>query len=149
MYRSLLDRVTAEQHRFRCEPQPPCTEIQLDRLGESVLAELAAQLPEGYKEFLRLSNGLDWNGVVIFASERIQITSYPDRFISGFVEMNLIYREADSSRSLVFGSDGMDVYTYNQSTSSYEIHDAVSDDLIEALPSFDALIVKALTRSLQ
>jgi hypothetical protein len=32
---------------------------------------------------------------------------------------------------------------------SCETHDEVSPDLIETLPSFDAMIVKALTRCLQ
>jgi hypothetical protein len=149
MYRNLLNRVTEEQRQFRCEPQPPCTEAQLEQLAERAMAELATELPAEYREFLRLTNGLDWNGVVIFASERTPITSYPDRFIYGFVEMNLIFREADDSRFLVFGSDGMDVYTYDQSTSAYEIHDQVSRDLIDTVPSFDALITKALTRCLQ
>lgn len=149
MDRNLLNSVTEEQRRFHCEPQPPCTETQLERLAERVMAELARRLPEGYKDFLRLTNGLDWNGVVIFASERIPITSNPDRFINGFVEMNRIYRDADRFRSLVFGSDGMDVYTYDQSTGTYEIHDEVSNDLIETLPSFDAMITKALTRCLR
>src|SRR5918992_2326557 len=89
MYRHLLNSVTEDQRRFRCEPQPPCTDTQLERLAERAMAELAAQLPEAYQDFLRLSNGLDWNGVVVFASERVPITSRPDRFINGFVEMNL------------------------------------------------------------
>jgi hypothetical protein len=63
--------------------------------------------------------------------------------------MNLIYRDADRFRSLVFGSDGMDVYTYDQSKSTYEIYDEVAHELVETLPSFDAMITKALTRCLQ
>ena len=148
MYTSLLTSVAEEQRRFRCEPQPPCTEVQIERLAERVRAELAAPLPEGYKDFLRLSNGLDWNGVVIFASERIPITSHPDRFIHGFVEMNLLYRDADRSRSLVFCSDGMDIYTFDPLTDTYAIYDEVPHELIETLPSFDALMTKALTRCL-
>ena len=35
------------------------------------------------------------------------------------------------------------------STSTYEIYDEVAHDLIETLPSFDAMIAKALTRCLQ
>ena len=149
MYRSLLTSVTEQRRRFGSEPQPPCTEIQIAQLTDGVAKQLAAQLPAGYIDFLRLGNGLDWNGLVIFASERVAIASHPDRFIAGFVEMNLVFREADTSRSLIFGSDGMDVYTYDQSTGIYEIRDEVSRDVIDSLHSFDAMMVKALTRCLQ
>jgi hypothetical protein len=150
VYWDLLTRVAEEQRGYHSEPQPPCTETQLDRLAERVAAELAVPLPAGYRDFLRLRNGLDWNGVVILACERTPIRSHPDRFINGFVEMNLIYRDNVRYRSLVvFGSDGMDVYTYNQSTGAHEIYDEVAHELIETLPSFDALIVRALTRCLQ
>ncbi|HYR91867.1 MAG TPA: YrhA family protein [Terriglobia bacterium] len=149
MYRDLLNTVAEEQRRFGSEPQPRCTETQLERLVERVMSELAAELPEEYKDFLRLADGLDWNGLVIYASERIPIASNPDQFIRGFVEMNWTYREDDRFRSLVvFGSDGMDIYTYNQLAGTYEIYDEVPHELIETLPSFGDMMTRALTRCL-
>ena len=150
MYRDLLESVADEQRRFGSQSQPGCSEAQIERLSERVTRELAAELPDGYKEFLRLANGLDWNGVVIFASENVPITAQQVRFVFGLVEMNLIYREDDRfARLLVFGSDGVDIYVYNNVTRAYEIYDESSHELVETLPSFDEMMRKALRRSLQ
>jgi hypothetical protein len=47
------------------------------------------------------------------------------------------------------GSNGMDLYTYRISTDVYKVYDEVPHELIETVPTFDELMTKALTRSLQ
>src|SRR4026209_729318 len=117
MYRELLERIADVQRRLGNAPQAPSSEAQIERLLERVRAELRTELPIEYLDFLRLTNGLDWNGVVIYASETLPITGHPDRFISGIVEMNLNYREDPRFEVLlVIGSNGMDLYTYRIST---------------------------------
>ena len=150
MYQQLLDRVAEEQLRFKSEPQPPATEEQLQRVVEDGSKKLHTELPGDYLHFLRLTNGLDWNGVVIYGAGSNPLASHPDRSIADIVEMNLNYR--DDSRFgdlLVLGSNGMDIYTYRISTDRYEIYDEVPHELIESFPTFDELMSKALTRSLQ
>jgi hypothetical protein len=150
MYQELLRRVADEQRQFGSELQPPATEDQLQLLRDRARAELHAEFPTEYLEFLRLTNGFDWNGVVIYASDTVPIARHPDRTITGVVEMNLNYR--DDSRFedlLVIGSNGMDLYTYRISTGASEIYDEVPHELVETVPTFEELVTKALTRSLQ
>jgi hypothetical protein len=64
--------------------------------------------------------------------------------------MNLNYREDPRfAELLVLGSNGMDLYTYSISQGVYEIIDEVPHELVETVPTFDELMTKALTRSLQ
>jgi len=150
MYQELLSRVAEQERQFSSELQKPATEEQLQLLAELARKQLHAELPIEYLDFLRLTNGLDWNGVVIYASETLPITGHPDRFISGIVEMNLIYREDPRFEDLlVIGSNGMDLYTYRISTDAGEIYDEVPHELIETLPTVEELITNALSRSLQ
>jgi hypothetical protein len=150
MYQQLLDRVAEEQRRFGSEPQPPATEDQLQRVVEDGSKELRAELPDDYLQFLQLTNGLDWNGVVIYGAGRNPIAAHPDRSISDIVEMNRNYRDDPRFGDLlVLGSNGMDIYTYRISANRYEIYDEVPHELIETFPTFDELMAKALTRSLQ
>jgi hypothetical protein len=150
VYHDLLRMVADEQRRFGFQPQPPCSDAQIERLSERVGSELRMELPDGYKDFLRYTNGFDWNGVVVFAAETVPIAAQPDRSIAGLVEMNHIYRDDERfGPLLVFGSDGMDIYAYNGVNRVYAIYDEVPHELVETLPSFAEMITKALTRSLR
>jgi len=150
MYQDLLKRVAEEERQFGSTLQPPCTEAQIGTLVTRAKKELQATPPEDYLEFLKLTNGLDWNGVVVYSSETVSIVKHPDRSIAGLVEMNLNYRDdARFSDLLVLGSSGMDIYTYRVSTEIYEVIDEVPHELIETLTTFDELMNRILTRSLQ
>jgi hypothetical protein len=110
-------------------------------------AMLRADLPAEYLDLLRLTNGLDWNGVVIYASETVPIVAHADRSIAGVVQMNLVFRDAPAFQELiVLGSDGMDLYTYNLADRVYEQCDEVPHELIETFATFDALMTRLLTR---
>jgi hypothetical protein len=150
MYQELLKRVADEQRRFGSELQPPANEEQIKTLEERAARELKVELPDEYLDFLRRTNGLDWNGVVVFASESVPIVSHLDRSIPGVREMNLGYRDDPRfSDLIVFGSNGMDLYTFRISTGKYEIYDEVPHELIDTLSTFDELMTKILNRSLQ
>jgi hypothetical protein len=150
MYQDLLKQVAAEQAQFGSRLQPPATEAQIHRLMARARAELRAELPAAYLDFLRRNNGFDWNGVVIYASATVPIAGHEDRRIGGLVEMNLSARADERFYDLlVLGSNGMDIYTYRVLTGAFEIYDEIPHELIETVPSFAALMTKALTRSLQ
>jgi hypothetical protein len=150
MYQELLKRLAAEQRRAGSAPQSPGTDEEIQRLVERARQELRIELPTDYVDFLRLTNGLDWNGVVIYAADTTPIAGHPDRIIPDIIEMNLNYREDQRFADLlVIGSNGMDLYTYRISTDVYEVYDEVPHELLETLATFDELMTKALNRSLQ
>ena len=150
MYQELLKRVGEEQRRFGSDLQAPTTGEQIQVLIERARKQLHTEPPADYLNFLRLTNGLDWNGVVFYASDTVPIVGHPDRPIPDLVEMNLSYREDPRFEEiLVLGSNGMDIYTYRIPKGIYEIYDEVPHELFETIPTFDELMTKALTRSLQ
>jgi hypothetical protein len=149
MYRELLERIADEQRRFGNAPQAPSSEAQIERLLERVRAELRTELPREYLDFLRLSNGLDWNGVVLYASETLPIVGHADRSVAGIVDTNLGFRDDERFHDLlVLGSDGMDLYAHRISTRGYEMYDDVPHELVGSFDTFDELLTRALTRSL-
>jgi hypothetical protein len=112
--------------------------------------DLGTTLPVAYLNFLRLTNGLDWNGVVVYASETTPLGGHVDRSISGIVDMNLGLRADERFDDLlVFGSNGLDLYTLRLSTRVYETYDEVPHEPLDTFGTFDGLLTGALTRSLQ
>ena len=149
MYRDLLRHIAVEQRSIDGAAQSPCSEGQLDRLKRRAHLELGTELPADYVDFLAHTDGLDWNGVVLYASEPSAIVGHPDRSIAGVVEMNLSFRDDRRFDDLlVLGSDGIDIYTYRASTGAYDVYDEVPHELVAEGLSFEDMMTRALTRSI-
>ena len=65
------------------------------------------------------------------------------------MESNLNQREVEGLEDvLVFGNDSLDLSTWRSSTGEFQILDLVPRQVMETLPSFNALIEVALSRCL-
>jgi hypothetical protein len=145
MYRELLEQIRIRLQKRQLVPQPPCSEQQIERLREQARTELGDEVPEAYLDFLRLTDGLDWNGVEFFAADRTQTRGRRTAVIEGFVLANLGYRDVEEMREfLVFGFSGMDTYVYDKRNRDYRIQDSVSMDTYETYADFDSLMTEVL-----
>jgi hypothetical protein len=145
MYEQLLTQVGAEQARYGERSQPPCTEERLERLRQRAREELGAEVPEEYADFLRARDGLNHNGLFIYASETSPVAGGTDATIEGFVEANLGWRDDEHFNGyLVFGEGNMDLYVRHLPTGEYQVIDRTPGNLIETHPSFAQLIAAAL-----
>lgn len=145
MYRELLDEIKIRLQKRLIVPQPPCSEQQIERLREQSRTELGDEVPEPYLDFLRLTNGLDWNGAQFFAAETTQIGGHRPGTIEGFVPANLGYRDVEEMRNfLVLGSSGMDTYVYDKKNRDYRVQDSVSMDTYETYADFGSLMTEVL-----
>jgi hypothetical protein len=145
MYRELLEEVNIRLQKRQIVPQPPCSGQQIERLREQARTELGDEVPEAYLGFLRLTNGLDWNGANFFATETTQTRGHRPGTIEGLVPANLGYRDVEDMRDfLVFGSSGMELYVYDKKNRDYRIQDSVSMDTYETYADFDSLVTEVL-----
>jgi len=105
--------------KFDEELPPPASKTQIDRLVKRSQKSLGAPPPEGYLDFLRQVDGLDFNGLMIYASSQLPDTE-PD--VPGFVEINLERFRGDLTgfeRTLVFGEDSQQFYALNLDSAVY------------------------------
>ena len=145
MYEQLLTRVGEEQARYGERSQPPCTEERLERLRRRARAELGTEVPEEYAAFLRAQDGLNHNGLFIYASETSPVAGAADATIEGLVEANLGWRDDEFFNDyLVLGEGNMDLYVRHLPTGEYQTLDRTPGNLIESHPSFDQLMAAAL-----
>jgi hypothetical protein len=145
MYQRLLDELEAERARYGGHRQPPCPEDRLTRLRQRVREELGAELPDEYAALLRSQDGVNYNGLFIYASETTRIVQARDASIQGIVEANLGWRDDERLRAyLVFGDGNMDLYARHLPTGAYHVLDRVPGNLIESYPSFEELLAAAL-----
>jgi hypothetical protein len=118
---------------------------QVDRLRKAALAAFGVELPDEYLAFLVRSNGLDYNGLVIYDCESSPEHRSSGAFWQGFVSANLIWRDNPANESLlVFGDSDMELYAYDLRSRSYCSVDKVAHDRVETYPSFGEMIDQAL-----
>src|SRR5262249_49537830 len=110
IYQKYIDHIIDfhEKMGMQGATQPPCPEDQIRRLKVDTQEILYCQVPDQYIEFLRITNGLEFNGVGIYAAERSPLVGYehmPERDIQGFVDANLDWRGYEPHEDyLFFGS---------------------------------------------
>lgn len=148
-YQQLMKQISVKAKKYGDSLQPPCSSQALADLQVRTQKELGTELPPGYSEFLRLHDGLDWNGLVIFASKTVPITGYKDRFIEGFVDANMGFRSSGwKKKFVVLGDNGMDLYVFEPDVKKFSARDRVSLDPNETYPSFEKMLSAALANRL-
>lgn len=148
--RELIEQVAAGYHTFYHEDlQPPATEAALERLQQRAQEELGASVPEHYLDFLRVTDGLNWEGLFVYASGKNSIAGKPSVFMHSFVDDNLDWRSYAPHRNYLFFGDGdISLFAYNLTERRYEIQDRPSGTVISAFDTFDAMFTQALRTSL-
>jgi hypothetical protein len=132
-YLSILKQVETKQEKYGEKFQPAATDTEILHLIDDAKSSLSADIPKEYVDFLKITNGLISENLSIYASQRSLLTGYPDTYIDGFVEMNLIARDVKESKDLlIFGSSGnIDLYVQEISTQGYQILDYTSLSLTD------------------
>ena len=148
-YKCLLMEIERDIRTMGRTLQPGCTSNQINQLVKSVREILGTTLPEGYIQFLSYTNGLMYNGLMIYASQETVLQGGQDVCIWGIVEANLLHRSDPFFNDfLVFGQGNMDYYALYLPDNSYRIIDRVPGNVIDILPSFDDLMIRAIQDNL-
>lgn len=148
-YDASLQRIAQDLRETGGAFMPPCSEEEIRRLVTEAREALGAEIPRDYLEFLRRTNGLDYNGLVLYAAHPTQIPGLEDTFLEGFVDANLAQRDVDVVRGfLIFGESSLDVYVYNLETKQFEVRDRTSFTRPKPRPSFEQMIADALDEHL-
>jgi hypothetical protein len=149
MYQEVLQAIATEKQKYDLSLQPPCSAADLERLRDNSVQELQQDIPAGYEAFLQATNGLDWNGLQVFATHRTPIAGFTDRFIGGFVDENLRYRDFEPMKQfLVFAGDGTVLHVFDTVRAEYQVILAVGLTVLETASSFEELIQNALRGTL-
>jgi hypothetical protein len=150
MYRKLLDQIREQKGRFGETMQPPCLANGLEKLRGQAKQQLSFELPEQYLEFLSVTDGLEWNGLCVLASERGLIAGRSNLWIAGFVGRNCEERVFDARmlEYVVFAEDGEVSFAFNIMQERYEMVSRVARSVYESFKSFGSLLERAMRDSL-
>jgi hypothetical protein len=153
--RDLLQEVEADLADFGEELEAPASPEQLAELQMASASQLAYALPAEYLEVLAAHDGLDCNGVQLYASEpktAANDSDRPDYLKRGFVEANLIWREYEPNKHYAFFAESGDkLYCYNVIADQFEIVDRLTKTPIyepSSFRTFNGLLKQVLNHML-
>ena len=127
----LLIAVRAVQQHFNRCHQPPLSEAARKAFTARVADTLSYELPPAYLDILAITDGLDWNGIVLYASET-RLRDNDELDIQGMLEANIQLRLAYTPDKdfIYFAESGMDAYRHNLVADTFEISDRVVGDSV-------------------
>ena len=132
---SLVEEIKNERRNRRAalSMQPPASSERLQQFCEQAIAKLEYYLPEAYLDLLRLADGIDSNGFLLYASVTQLLAGHanrPDYSIEGFVDANLRWREYGPNNQFVFFAETGDVvYCQNLNTGNFQIMDRIAQEV--------------------
>ncbi len=145
MYQALIERIAVLCRQYhQGDIQPPATEEALTHLLQRTREEFGADLPQQYLDFLRVTDGLNWDGLFIYASASSLVAKNPAILMHSFVEDNLDWRSDEHWNDyLVFADSDMNLYALNLAAGRYEFQDRYCGNVISSFGTFNALITEA------
>ncbi len=150
--RSLLDEIQNDLEVVGDHMEPPTTIQRQQSLQGECARLLAYSLPAEYLELLALHDGVDCNGIQLYASEVQTQTTVSGRIKylkRGLVEANLIWREFEPNKDyVVFAESGSDLYQHNLQTNQFEVADRVGRTVFNTFATAEELFETVLNHML-
>lgn len=115
---------------------------KIESYAKKVKKQLGIDLPEAYKDFLHLSNGLQYNGHNIYG-----IRGEEDAEMD-LIEQTEAYSDEDERSNVLFlGESDMDLYTYDTEAGEYNVEDP-GGEVWESFDTCEELLEYILKSSL-
>lgn len=141
----LLDRALAEKDRRGEVAEPPATEAALARLSGRAREEFGVSLPAC---LLRRTDGVSFNGLLLYATIRRRQGPPEDWTLEGVVEGNLDWRDLapdDYDGLLVLGEENGVNLVQDLKTGQFQVLDPIGFTVFEEFATFEELVHHALT----
>jgi len=122
----------------------PVTNSEVEQCQMDLKEMALESIPNGYIDFLKLSNGFSWNGIEFYSTYRVTDpeTNYMLLdIVSANDEFNDLYQ---LDHLVLLGKEDEDYYAYNISNGLYEILERESRQAMEEFKTFDELFVKTV-----
>ncbi|MFI3302501.1 MAG: YrhA family protein [Rikenellaceae bacterium] len=107
---------------------PPASDVDIERVNNYLLELEIGELPPSLVAFLKICDGLEYNGLIIYGTHDDDIVRHNE-------DKHDYYEEF--SHLLFFGSIDDDIYTYNATTQMFESRDINGMECWDEYDSFD------------
>ncbi|WP_408072003.1 YrhA family protein [Butyrivibrio sp. JL13D10] len=147
MWKETLEKVRAQEAGFGGELNGPASEAEIKKFQEEI-SKVGASVPDEYYDFLRVINGFEYNGYIIYGIDEELLDGATAKGTTGFLLQRKVWEETSSGEYTYLGEGSMDLYAYGVETKKFYVLDNGSDDVMEEFDSFDELLERIMSHSL-
>ncbi|GLV65475.1 SMI1/KNR4 family protein [Bacillus mycoides] len=145
MWKNLILEIEKIEKSFNDKLDTPATDTEIGKLRERVKENFNVDLPSEYEEFLKIVNGLDFNGLVIYGVDPSLLDTERDELISGLIDTNEIWYENEFQKEyLFFGDSNIAWFCKNLSDGTYLELDKPSGTVMKTYNDFNTMLEEAL-----
>lgn len=149
MFEKKLNRICEIESGYGLKINRGANDQEIKILNLQSNMKLGFSLPSEYMDVLKIINGLDFNGFVLYGIDTEFLGEKPLQPIQGIVLSNLEWYELeDNKRYIFFGTDNISWYVWDKLKESYFLLDKPSGDEVEEYQSFDDMFRRMLETSL-
>lgn len=141
------DQIRADHQAAGEAVQPPATPEQTAALVHEAQDRFAATVPQDYVDFLHKTNGVDFDGLVLYGAGQTPEARGPGGFWQGLVAANAEWRRSGAHEGyLILGDTDMDLVTVDLAGERASLRDRVSGDVVETFDSVAAMLDSLMRR---
>ena len=143
MWKEKLEEIRNISSKYKEELNTGCSEELTFEFQDEVYENFNYNVPAEYLTFLKCTNGLSFNGLVVYGIDDY-ITETSDNEDTGYIESNELWYENEwQKKYMFFGHSGITWYCYDTEKSTYLELDKPSGSKGMEYSSFNELLNKA------
>ena len=149
MWKDKLQEIIQEKKIYGEKVNIGATEEEIGMFFKEVKAELNVDLPNDYANILKLVNGLEFNGFILYGIDQSLLSKQPNQSINGLIEYNKIWYENEWQKKYIFiGESSISWYAYDFAECKYAELDNPSGRENEVFSSLEDMVEKILSDAL-
>ena len=149
MWKTKLEEIKEEKNLYGEQINSGASEVELAKFKISVKEELQKDLPTEYSNVLKMVNGLEFNGFILYGIDEVLLEKKPNQHINGLISFNQIwYENEDQKKYLFLGESNISWYVYDPNNKRFIELDNPSGREMVVFKELDEMLEKILSDSL-
>lgn len=143
--KDLVSRIEKIELKYSQEIPKPIVNSTVQNFKDNFLKNFKTESDKDFIEFLKLSDGIEFNGYTIYSSHDHTINGVE----YGIFENNETWVDINPDMKYIyFGESDLDLYAYNKINKKYVVLDRYSSDVYESFDNFESLLEHILEKML-
>ena len=149
MWKDRLKDIIVEENLYGEKINAGATNAEIQLFINEVKKSLNIELPLEYADVLKVVNGLEFNGFILYGIDQYLLTKQQNQHINGLIENNKIWYENSWLKQYVFlGESSISWYVYNLTTGKYCELDNPSGSVNETFRNLPCLVDRLMSDAL-
>ena len=145
MWKTKLEEIKNLNSRFGERINDGATDEDIKILLENIEDRDIKEALEPYLSFLKVVNGLEFNGYILYGIDSNLLSYTTKQQINGIIDNNEVWNDLEwETKYLFLGDSSMSWYVYDVEAGKYFELDKPSGDVMESYDSLDAMLTKVL-----